>query len=489
MSVETLVLDNYIGGKWITSESHDFIDVTNPATGDIISRVAISTKRDVDLAVESAKHAFEEWRHVPLNQRIGYLSRLRELLIENSEEIARTITVEHGKVLADARGEMVRVIENATKALDIGLTQGRMLSNIAAGQIEVHSMLVPIGTFSLVTPFNFPAMIVFWFLPYALLTGNTLVVKPSEQTPLTMNKIFELIDKAAFPAGVVNLVHGDKTVSELLLEHPGISGITSVSSTETMKNIQQMAALNDKRFICQGGAKNFVVVLPDADLDVIVPHIIDSVYGNTGQRCLAGSNVIVAGHSNKAYGQLMKKIHEAARDIKIGFGLERGVTMGPVISKSAKERIISAIDTGVGEGAQLLLDGRNVEVDGCPDGYWLGPSIFSDVTPLMSVACDEIFGPVMTVIRKDTLQGAIDMINAGGYGNAAMLFTSSGKAGHQFEYEVDAGNIGINIGLPAPIPPFSFGGMKDSFRGDLHGQGDDAVKFFTQEKVVIKRWL
>lgn len=489
MGVETLVLDNYIGGKWITSESHDFIDVTNPATGDVISRVAISTKRDVDLAVESAKHAFEEWRHVPLNQRIGYLSRLRGLLIENSEEIARTITVEHGKVIADARGEVVRAIENATKALDIDLVSGKILSNIAAGQIQEYSMRVPIGTFSLVTPFNFPAMIVFWFLPYALLTGNTLVVKPSEQTPLTMNKIFELIDEAEFPAGVVNLVHGDKTVSGLLLEHPGISGITSVSSTQTMKDLKQMAALNDKKFICQGGAKNFVVILPDADTDKIVPYVIDSVYGNTGQRCLAGSNVIVVGHSNKAYDRLIKKITEAARAIKIGYGLERGVTMGPVISKAAKERIISAIDAGVGEGAQLLLDGRNVEVDGCPDGYWLGPSIFLDVAPSMSVACDEIFGPVMTVIRKDTLQEALDMIAASDYGNAAMIFTSSGKAAQQFKNEVDAGNIGINIGLPAPIPPFPFGGMKDSFRGDLHGQGDDAVKFFTQEKVVIERWL
>ena len=489
MSVETLVLDNYIGGKWVTSKSRDFIDVTNPATGGIISRVAISTKRDVDLAVESAKHAFEEWRHVPLNQRIGYLSRLRQLLIEHSEEIARIITVEHGKVLADARGEMVRVIENATKALDVDLVAGKILSNIAAGQIQEYSMRVPIGTFSIVTPFNFPAMIAFWSLPYAILTGNTLIIKPSEQAPITMNRIFELIHEAGFPPGVVNLLHGNKVVVDHLLEHPDISGVCSVTSTPAMKAIHQKAALSRKRFVCQGGAKNFVVVLPDVDHDKIVPHIIDSFYGNSGQRCLAGGNLVVVGHSERRYRVFVRKLLDAAQKIRVGNGLENVSTMGPVISQAAKERIIEYIEQGIQEGAQLILDGRTTEVKDYPKGYWLGPSIFTEVTQEMTIATEEIFGPVMPILRAETLDEAIATANASNFGNAGMIFTSNAKARQQFKYELNVGNIGIDIGLPAPIPPFPFGGMKDSFRGDLHGQGDDAAKFFTQEKVIIERCL
>ena len=483
------ILPNYIGGEWLESPLKHVLDVSNPATGEIITFVPFSIAKEVNSAVRAAKDAFHGWKNTPIPKRMEYLSNLRSLLIKHSEELARLITTEHGKVLSDARGEVQRTIENATKVLDISLTRGTMLANIAGGRIDEYSVRVPMGVFCIVTPFNFPAMIAFWSLPYAVACGNTCIVKPSEQTPITMVRIFELIHEEGFPPGVVNLLHGGKLVVELLLEHPDVVGVTSVGSTAVMNAIWKKATAYGKRAQCQGGAKNSVVVLPDVNSDKIIPHIIDSFYGNTGQRCLAGANLIVADHDDQRYKMLMQKILEAAQAIRVGNGLKEKVTMGPVISQVAKRNITIYIEKGVKEGAQLVLDGRFVKVDKYPNGYWLGPSILSDVTPEMTIAKEEIFGPVMPIIRAKNLDEAIRMINASNFGNAAMLFTSSGKAAQKFEYEVEGGNIGINIGLPAPVPPFSFAGMKDSFRGDLHGQGDDAVRFFTQEKVVIKRWL
>ena len=489
MATHEKVLRNYVGGEWFNVASEYIIDVRNPATGDVLCRVPISGRVETTIAVSIAKDAFDSWRNTPLSKRIGYLSSLRNLLIRDSDEIASFITLEHGKVLNDSQGEMQRTIENATKALDIDLTHGKLLTNISAGRIDEYSVRVPMGVFCAITPFNFPAMIVFWFLPYAVASGNTFIVKPSEQTPTTMNKIFELIHEAGFPKGVINLLHGNVETAERLLAHPDIVGVSSVGSTPAMKAIWEKATQNGKRAQCQGGAKNSVVVLPDINPDKIISHIIDSFYGNTGQRCLAGGNLIVAGHNNKQLQALLEKLVSAAKAIRVGSGFKEGVTMGPVISNSAKERIVSYIDRGVKESAHLILDGRSITVKGYPNGNWLGPSIFTDTMPNMAIAKDEIFGPVMPIIRLEDLDEAIEIINASDLGNAAMLFTSNGKSAQKFEYEVQSGNIGINIGLPAPIPPFPFGGMKSSFRGDLHGQGEDSIRFFTQEKVIIKRWL
>jgi len=483
------ILHNYVGGEWLEVVSSNVIDVQNPATGKVLCHTPISNLTETTDAVKIAKNAFDLWRNTPLSKRIEYLSNLRNLLIRDSGEIASLITLEHGKVLKDSMGEMQRTIENATKSLDIELTHGKLLTNIAAGRIDEYSVRVPMGVFCAITPFNFPAMIVFWFLPYAVASGNTFIVKPSEQTPMTMDKIFELIHEAGFPKGVINLLHGNVTVVDHLLTNPDIVGISSVGSTPAMKAIWGKATQNGKRAQCQGGAKNSVVVLSDIDPDKIIPHIIDSFYGNTGQRCLAGGNLIVVGHSNKQFQILLEKLISAAKDICVGSGFKEDITMGPVISNQAKEKIISCIDRGVKESAHLILDGRSIKVKGYLSGNWLGPSIFTNATPDMAIVRDEIFGPVMPIIRSRDLDGAIRIINASDFGNAAMLFTSNGRSAQKFEYEVQSGNIGVNIGLPAPIPPFPFGGMKNSFRGDLHGQGEDSIRFFTQEKVVIKRWL
>ncbi len=488
VSVAAREIVNYINGRWTRPSEARPLTVFNPATGRPITSVLLSSAADVDEAVKSAKRAFTEWRATALSRRIELLSRLRDLVASHKEELALSITLEHGKILGDSRGEMTRALENMTQALNIGLMQSGYLANIAGG-ISEYSRRVPMGVFCGITPFNFPVMIPFWFMPYALLAGNTYVLKPSEQTPITITRIFELIHEAGFPSGAVNLVHGDAVAAQSLLEHPDIVGASSVSSTPVMKMIWEKATRLGKRVQCQGGAKNFIVVTADVSRIKVVPHILDSVFGNSGQRCLAGSNVVLVGPRN-FYRKMIADLRDAARQMKVGDGAASGAQMGPVISAAARDRILSYINRGIREGARLTLDGREVNPLGEPGGYWLGPTIFTEVRPEMSIACEEIFGPVMTVLCAETIDEAIAMIQGSGYGNAAMIFTENGKTAQRFrEDDFAVGNVGINIGLPAPIPPFPFGGMKDSFRGDLHGQGRDAIQFFTQEKVIIERWL
>ena len=478
-------LKNYIGGRWIESKAEEFLTVKNPGTGETIAEVPLSTHEDVDAAVGEARKAFEEWSSVPLPERVSMLVKLRNLMTEKFEDLARLITIEHGKTLEESKGDMRRTLENIDAAIGaLSLAQGSFLQEVARG-IDERMMRVPVGVFAIITPFNFPILIPFWFLPYALACGNTVVIKPSEQVPKCMNEAMKLFEEAGLPKGVVNIVHGDKGAVDALLEHPEVKGVTSVTSTPVAKYIYAKAASQGKRVLCQGGAKNFLVVMPDADMERTVPSILTSVFGNAGQRCLAGSNVVAVGGIGD---ELVKLLVEEASKIRVGYGLDEGVDMGPVISEEAKRRIEGYIEKGVEEGAKLLLDGRNVKVDKYPNGYYLGPTILDHVRPDMVVAREEIFGPVMTVIRAESLDEAIDMINSNPFGNAAVIYASNGKVAREFAQRVECGNIGVNIGLPAPMAFFPFCGMKDSFFGDLHGQSPDAFEFFTHKKVIIERW-
>lgn len=478
-------IKNYINGRFVESKSAILLDVENPATGEILGQVPLSNGIEIEYAVKSAKNAFQNWRETPPLERTRYFFKLKNLMEEHTEKLARTITMEHGKILAEARGEIRRAIENIEVSCGIpSLMQGKILED-ASKDIDSYFIRVPIGVFAMIAPFNFPAMIPMWFLPYAVGCGNTYIVKPSEQVPFTMNMIFKLIDEAGFPKGVINLINGNGITAESMIKHPDIAGISSVTSTPIAKEIYKKAASYGKRVQCHGGAKNFLIVMPDANLEKTVPNIIDSVYGNTGQRCLAGANVVAVGN---VYTALKKRLVETASKIKVGYGLDKNITMGPVISAAAKVRIINRIETGIKEGAKLILDGRCIKVEKYPNGHYLGPSIFDEVAPNMTIAKEEIFGPVMTILRTENLEDAIEMINASPYGNGAIIYTESGKSARDFIHKVDCGNIGVHIGLPAPLAFFPFSGMKDSFFGDLHGQGQDAIDFFTHKKVIIKRW-
>ena len=479
-------LRNYIDGRWEESKSSQWLDVYNPTTDEVIAQVPLSTPEEVRRAIQAAKRAFPEWRETPPLTRARYLFRLKELLEENFEDISRTIVLEEGKTIDEARGEMRRMIENVEVATGIpSLMMGYNLEDIAPG-IDEEVVRQPLGVFAMIPPFNFPAMVPWWFAPYALATGNTYIIKPSEQVPLTQEKIFELIDELDLPPGVINLVNGAKEVVDLLLESPDIIGISSVTSTPVARYIYRKAAEHGKRVQCQAGAKNFLIVMPDADLDRAVPNIIHSVYGCAGERCLAGSVVAAVGDSDGHYEQLKERLVSAARALKVGDPLDETVQMGPVISKRHKERVLGYIEKGLEEGAELVLDGRGIDV-GLP-GYFIGPTIFDKVRPEMTIAREEIFGPVMCLMRFKDLDEAITTINASEFGNAASIYTQNGRWAREFKYRVECGNIGVNLGIVAPMAFFPFGGRKASFFGDLHGQGRDAIEFFTEKKIVITRW-
>ena len=478
-------IKNFTNGKWVESKTDKFLKTENPGTGEILARVPVSTKKEIEQAIQSAKNAFPEWRETPPVERARRLFELKDLMEKHSEELAAIITIEHGKVFPEAKGEIRRAIENVEVACGIpSLIQGKILKDVTKG-MDQYFIREPIGVFAMITPFNFPAMIPMWFLPYAVACGNTYIIKPSEQVPLTMCMILSLMNEAGFPKGVVNLINGSKDTVDALIKHKDIVGISSVTSTSVAKEIYKKAAQYGKRVQSSGGGNNFLVVMPDANLEKTVPNIIDSIYGNTGQRCLAGANVIAVSH---VYQKLKKELLDAASRIKIGFGLDKNVDMGPVISAVAKTRIISYIEKGIKEGAKLILDGRNVQVKDYPNGYYLGPSIFDEVTPDMTIAKEEIFGPVMTILKAKSLEEAIEMINANPYGNGGSIYTENGRSAREFEHKAKVGNPGINVGLPAPMAFFPFGGMKNSFLGDLHGQSPDAVNFFTHKKITSKRW-
>lgn len=479
-------LKNYIDGEWVESQSKELLEVRNPATGEVIAHVPLSTAEEVGETARAAQEAFQDWRETTPYARARYMFRLKNLMEERFEDLAQIIVREHGKILDEARGEVRRGIENVEVAAGVpSLMMGYNMEDVSQG-IDEDCVYQPVGVFCCVTPFNFPNMVPLWFLPYAVACGNTYIVKPSELCPMSQNILFELFDEADFPPGVVNLVHGDKRAVDALLDHPDVRGFSFVGSTPVGKYIYTRAAANGKRAQCQTGAKNCLVVMPDAVLDKTVPSIMSSAFGTAGQRCLAGALVIAVGD---VYESLKDKLLESAARIKVGDGLDEAVQMGPVVSQKSLDRILGYVEKGIEEGATLLLDGRDIQVEGYPNGYFIGPTIFTDVTSDMVIAREEIFGPVLGVIRVDDFDEALNVIHDSPYGNAASLFTSSGKWAREFKYRVQAGNLGINIGIAAPIASFPFSGMKDSFFGDLHGQGRDAIEFFTDRKVVISRWF
>ena len=479
-------LKNYVGGEWVASRSEEVLDVHNPATGQVIARVPLSTADEVSQVVEAAKRAFKEWRETPPAVRARYMFRLKALMEENLEDLTQTIVREHGKGLGEARREIQRAIENVEVAAGVpSLMMGYNAEDVAVG-VDEECVVQPAGVFCCVAPFNFPAMVPFWFLPYAVACGDTYIVKPSDVCPITQNRLFQLLDEAGFPPGVVNLVNGAKGVVDALLTHPDVTGISFVGSTPVAKYIYSMAAAHGKRAQCQAGAKNCLVVMPDAVLDRTVANILSSAFGNAGQRCLAGSLVLAVGN---AYEPLKIHLVEAASRMRVGSGMDETVQVGPVVSRRALDRILGYIEKGLEEGAELILDGRRVQVEGYLDGYFIGPTIFDKVQPEMVIAQEEIFGPVLGIIPVADFEEALSIIEEIPYGNAASLFTSGGKWAREFKYRVRAGNLGINVGVAAPIASFPFGGMKDSFFGDLHGQGRDAIQFFTDRKVVITRWF
>ncbi len=483
MAVEKL--KNYIAGEWRESTSQDALDVFNPATDEVIGRVPLSTTAEVDEAVAAAAESFDEWRETPPTVRVQYLFRLKELMEASFEDLSRTIVQEEGKTLDEARGEVRRTIENVEVAAGIpSLMMGTNLEDVARG-IDEEVVRQPLGVFAVIAPFNFPAMVPMWFAPYALATGNTYIVKPSEQVPFTQRRIFELFDELELPPGVINLLNGGRAVVDALLAHPDIVGISSVTSTPVAKQIYAKACEHGKRAQCQAGAKNFIVVMPDADLDRTIPALITSFFGCAGERCLAGGVILAVGD---IYESLRDRFVEAAAALRVGNPLDETVQMGPVISRPHKERVLKYIEQGLNEGARLLLDGRNIEVEGFENGYFIGPTIFDDVKPTMAIAQEEIFGPVPSIIRVASLDEARAIIDASPFGNASSIFTTSGAAAREFKYRVKCGNLGINLGIAAPMAFFPFGGRKESFFGDLHGQGQDGVDFFTEKKVVITRW-
>ena len=476
---------NYINGEWIEPKVKEYFDVVNPATGELMARTPLCGFGEVDSAAKAAAAAFPGWRRTSVQDRIQYLFKLRDLLKANMEEISRTITNEAGKTFEESKAELVRAIENVEVACGMPMmSKGEIIEDIAPGLDEIM-LRQPVGVCATVAPFNFPGMIVFWYLPYALAAGNTYVIKPSEKVPMTMQLIFKLIEQIGLPKGVVNMVNGAKESVDAILEHPIIRAVTFVGSTATAKYLYNKASANGKRVQAQGGAKNPVVVLPDADMDMATKIIADSAFGCAGQRCLAVSLAVTVADARNTFTEM---ICDAAASRVVGYGLDSGVQMGAIINTVSKTRIEQLIGVGAKEGASIPVDGRGTVVKGYERGSFVRPTILSNVQRGSEIARTEIFGPVLSLLHVNTVDEAIELVNSGTYGNQASLFTSSGSAARKFRYETEAGNIGINIGVAAPMAFFPFSGWKDSFFGDMHGQGMDALEFFTQKKVVVERW-
>lgn len=478
-------LYNYINGEWRRSRASEFLDVRNPATAETIVRVPLSPGDEVDEAVRAAQNAFDSWRRTPSTERIQYLFHLKSLLEEHFEEIARLTTQECGKTLAESRGELRRGIENVEVAAGIpSLMMGYNVEDIARG-IDEHMFRQPLGVVAAITPFNFPGMIPLWFLPYAIACGNCFILKPSEKVPTTMARVFDLIDLLHLPPGVVSMVNGGRETVDALLDHPLVRAISFVGSSPVAKYVYGRAAANGKRAQCQGGAKNPVIVLPDADMEMTTNIVADSSFGCAGQRCLASSVAITVGEATDTFRERMVAVASAR---KVGNGLDAEVEMGPVITAESRQRIESLIARGEGEGAKVLVDGRGAGIPGYETGNFVRPTLLEGISPQSELARTEIFGPVLSLMSAATIDDAIALVNQSPFGNMACLFTSSGAAARKFRYEARAGNIGINVGVAAPMAFFPFSGWKDSFFGDMHAQGRDAVEFYTEKKVVVERW-
>jgi len=482
------VLKNYIDGTWVESKGPTR-DIMNPAKDEAIGQVPMSPVEEINEAVAAAKEAFQDWRETAPISRVRYMFKLKEIMEKRFEDFARVLVQEMGKTIDESRGEVRRAIENVETACSITTLQmGYLLEDGAASGIDEEAICVPLGVFACLSPYNFPAMIPYWFWPYAVAAGNTYIIKPSSQVPMTQQIMFEAIDEVGFPPGVINLVNGSHELADALMMHPDVKGISFVGSTPVAHHVYKLSAEHKKRVQAQGGAKNTIVVLPDANIKRAVPNMISSFYGCAGQRCLAGANLAIVG-DEKFYCEFMEAFINLAKGIKLGYGLDESANMGPLVSKKAQTKVEGYIEIGIKDGGRLILDGRGARAEGYERGYFVGPTILEDVQPHHCVAQEEIFGPVVSCMRFGSLDEAIEYMNSCPFGNAASIYTSSGPAARKFRYEIEAGNVGINIGIVAAMSYFPFAGMKDSFFGDLHGQGMDAVKFFTDRKVVITRWL
>ncbi len=478
-------IPNFIAGEWTASRAGGGLAITDPATGERLGHVPLSSGEDVDRAVRAADTAFPAWRATPAVERARVLFRLKALLEAHKPELARTLTREHGKLLSESLGEVQRGIENVEHACGVPtLMMGETLEDIAPG-IDCETIRQPLGVFAAITPYNFPVMIPLWFWPYAVATGNTFVLKPSEQDPLTHQAIVDLAAEAGLPPGVLNVVHGGGEVASALVEHPDVCGVSFVGSSATARTVYARAAAAGKRVQALGGAKNHMIVLPDADLEPTSEAVMASIFGSSGQRCLAGSVVVGVG---EAYAGIRERMLDRARSMRLGCGLDESVDMGPLISARHRSRVLDYVTSGEREGAAVSLDGRHASVPEHPNGHWVGPTILEDVTPDMAVGREEIFGPVAGLARVDSVDEAIQLMHRVAYGNATSIFTTSGRAAREFRYRAGISMIGVNIGVAAPMAFFPFGGSRASFFGDLKAQGRDAIQFYTDRRVVISRW-
>ena len=472
---------NLIGGNWLKPESRGGLELTNPATGESLGQAPPGSAAEVNAAVEAAQAAFPSWRATPVGDRVQFLFKLKNLLEEHLDELAGLITLENGKTLGESKGELRRAIENVEVACGMPvLMQGYSLEDVAPGIDEIM-VRQPLGVVAAITPFNFPIMVPMWFLPYAIATGNTLVLKPSDRVPFAVARLVELIQQTGLPAGVVNLVQGGKPAVDALLDHPLVRAVSFVGSTPVAQYVYTRGSASGKRVQCQGGAKNHVVVLPDADQETTTKIIADSAFGCAGQRCLAVSVTVTIGEAKDWFGE---SIAAAAASMKVGNGLDPATQMGPVITHASQERVVGLIGKGASDGARTTVDGRGLK----GGGSFVGPTVLDGLPATSSLMETEIFGPVLSVVHASSVEEAIALIERSAYGNASSIFTSSGAAARKFRNSVSTGNVGVNIGVPAPMAYFPFSGWKGSFFGVMHAQGRDAVEFFTDKKVIVERW-
>ena len=485
------IVKNYVNGCWFDPQNLGYLDVENPSTGAIIGKTPLSTVDQAHRAIEAAHTAFSSWSRIPVARRVKPIADLARLISQNEESLARLIAEEMGKSLPDARAELKRAVENCEVAAGMPVLQQG--DSLIGSSIDIDGEVIrqPLGVFAMIAPFNFPAMVPFWFFPYALATGNTYVVKASEQAPLTMQRITELIEQTDLPAGVFNLVQGDKTVGQAFVEHPQVKGLSLVGASHTCRIVAEQCARHHKRAQLMGSAKNHLVVMPDAKIDEVIRNMITSCYGCAGQRCMAASAIVPVG--DQMYEKICTEFIKASQKIITANPLDAKVAdetmvLGPVISAKAKDFILKMIDTGIKEGATLALDGRDLTVPGCENGHFVGPTIFTDVKPGMEIHNTEIFGPVVVILKADTLDDAIGIINDHQYGNGASVYTQNGYWARKFKLETLCGMIGINIGIPAPVAYLPFVGMKNSQFADIKAQGKAVIDFFTENKIITERY-
>jgi malonate-semialdehyde dehydrogenase (acetylating)/methylmalonate-semialdehyde dehydrogenase len=476
---------NFISGKRRLSRAPDRLPITNPATGELLADLPLSPQNEIDEAVASAREAFAVWSETPVLERARVLFRFKQKLEDARRELVELVVLDNGKTIAEAEGEVQRGIEVVEFATGIPAhILGTVAEDVARG-IDCEMFRQPLGVVAGFTPFNFPVMVPLWMIPVAVACGNTFVLKPSERAPLAAIRVAELFAESGAPAGTLNVVHGAAESAERLLTHPDLSAVSVVGSSPVAKHVYATAAASQKRVQALGGAKNALIVMPDADLNAAVDSILASAFGCAGQRCLAGSNVFAVGPIAEP---LARSLCEVAAHLKLGPGIDPTTKMGPVISAQAKDRVHAYVDSGLQAGARLRLDGRKLRMTSSPGGYFVGPTVFDEVAPEMAIARDEIFGPVVTILRVGSLEEAIERINASPFGNSASLYTASGSAARMFRKRIESGMLGINLGVPAPMAFFPFCGWKGSFFGDLHAQGKDAIDFYTRRKVVTSRW-